>query len=70
MVRQRKGFGQFLYEEKKKEKPKKTETKKSKAGADDAKYVRMMEKYKRLRGQDQKAAMEIYKEAMKLQERR
>jgi len=59
-----KDLNDFLSEDKKK-KSKPHATKKG-AGADDKKYVNMMEEYKRLRRTDREAANELLKKAQKL----
>ena len=59
-----KNLNDFISEEsKKKEKPHAT---KKGAGADDKKYVRLMEKYKRLRRGDREKANKVLEEAKKL----
>ncbi len=58
-----KNLNDFISEEdKKKDKPHATK----KGGADDNRYVRMMEQYKRLRRQDTEAANKLLKQAFEL----
>ena len=64
-----KGFGTFLDEGKKQDsKKKKAETKSKKKGKDDAEYMRLMDRYKRMRAKphQRKEASDTLDEAQKL----
>tara|TARA_R110002012_G_scaffold293438_1_gene489125 strand:- start:507 stop:773 length:267 start_codon:yes stop_codon:yes gene_type:complete len=71
-MKQSKGFSQFLGEEKKKKSTSKKKTsskkdsRKEKDGADDQRYIALMDEYKRMRGKNRGEANEIHHKALEL----